>query len=162
MIVTVDELGSQPLTVTEFAFTAAAGPAEANYANVELYMGHTALSELTATYDNNWSSTPVQVYSNPLVQLGGLVAGELINFPLDSSFEYNGTDNLLVEFVWNGPDESGSLYVFGWIAEGNRVLFEKVHDASTGTLSDEAPYLKIEAFPLSFEQMTFAGIKASF
>lgn len=162
MIVTSDELGSQGLTVTDFAFKAAAVPQTANYANVELYMGHTALSELTTTYDNNWSSTPVQVYSNPMVQLGGLASGDLVNFPFDSNFEYNGTDNLLVEFVWNGPNETGSLYVFGWIAEGNRVLFEKEHDASTGTLSDEAAYMEIEAFPLSFDQMTFAGIKASF
>ena len=71
---------------------------KANY-TLNVRLGHTTLSDLTADFDNNFSTPPVTMANNISYQApGGLPDDTYIWIPMpDGKFEYNGTDNLLIE-----------------------------------------------------------------
>jgi hypothetical protein len=63
-------------------------------------LGHTALSALTTTFNNNWKGTPTEVANASSFS----IAATKNWFPLKltKTFAYNNSDNLLIEIVWDG------------------------------------------------------------
>ncbi|GMR18656.1 MAG: hypothetical protein BMS9Abin33_1088 [Gammaproteobacteria bacterium] len=66
---------------------------------VNIKLGHTTLSELTANFANNFNSgSPVTVATALTFTVpAGIPAGSPIWLPITGSFNYNGTDNLIVD-----------------------------------------------------------------
>lgn len=64
-------------------------------------LGHTGLSALTTTYDNNWKGTPVEV-ANAASFVINTAVRTWFPLKLTKTFTYNNTDNLLIEIVWDG------------------------------------------------------------
>lgn len=74
-------------------------------------MGHSTLTDLTATYNNNFSDTPVTVANGVVFKVpAGVPAGSTVWFPLAGTFIYNGTSNLIVEIdVTNNSSATGNI-----------------------------------------------------
>lgn len=75
-------------------------------------MGHSTLTNLTTTYNNNFSDAPVTVANGVVFKVpAGVPAGETVWFPLPGAFTYNGTNNLIVEIdVTNNSSANGDIY----------------------------------------------------
>ncbi len=111
--------------------------------NYELRACHTALVDLTVTYDANYGgNTPVTVASASPLELNW-TNGEWGSLVFDTPFDYNGTDNLLLEFRWQG-DDGRAVYALGWYPPGgNRVLDGYSLTNPTGTLRSYMNRLRI-------------------
>jgi hypothetical protein len=79
-------------------------------------LGHTGLSALTTTFDNNWKGTPVEVANAPSFIIKATVK-TWFPLKLTKTFTYNNTDNLVVEISWDGkriaPGEAVYTCTFG-------------------------------------------------
>ena len=61
-------------------------------------IGHSSLTDLQAVYADNSSDFKAVATDVNITVPAGLVAGDWVWIPLEGSFNYNGTDNLLVDF----------------------------------------------------------------
>lgn len=165
-MVTAEELGSQSFEITAISFNA--GPAsdpQGPYNNFSILMGHTELNSLTETFDSNWSTSGTQVLSDPTLVISGVQSGSWFTLTLDTPFEYNGTSNLLMEIVWEGPSAppgQGSIYTWLWSTSGNRIVTSGNPVSPTGFASDYCQYMRIDYDPLAMPAGTFAEIKTFF
>jgi hypothetical protein len=89
--------------ITNFAWENYSSSTDAGFSNVRIYMGHTSLSTLTTVFNDNYTSPPVLVLDNPVFSTGGPV-DTWNNINLDTPFDYNNTDNLIIEVRWSGDD----------------------------------------------------------
>lgn len=151
---------SGPMTISDISWqrAAAAGSTTGSYNSFKLYFAYSSASELTNTYADNYTNeTRTLVY-----QTGSQVmtAGpdEWMTISLDTPFEYNGTDNLVVEFEWVGG--SNMFYTYMWDTGVNRGLMNKNSvTAPTGTLYTKMSELMFEEDTATLEAVTFAAIK---
>ena len=111
--------------------------------NVRLLLTHTPLTLLTATYDSNYGgNTPVPVMGRAELQLSWQ-NGEWGSFKFDSAFDYDGISSLLIEFRWEGDNDS-AVYVRGWYPSGGaRVLDGYSLTSPTGTLRDYSNCMRV-------------------
>jgi len=166
-MVTAEELGSQSLLITAISFNAAVlSDPEGPYEELSILMGHTELESLTETFADNWSSPGEQVFFEQSYFISGVVPGSYFTFQLDTPFVYNGSENLLIEITWDGPPEpplgQGSIYTWYWTTTGNRVLSSNDLSSATGSAFEYCNNIRIDYSTEAFENITFAGIKASF
>ena len=168
-MVTSDELGNQAMSIQSISVRAtAASDTYGSYENFVLLMGHTSLSDLTATFDNNWATSGTGVFADANLEITGSSVDQWVEFVLDEPFAYDGSSNLLMEIVWDGPDPEpptrgeGSIYTWCWIASSNRTVTSNFSSSSTGTPGTICQMLKVDYNDQALDQMTFAGIKGSF
>jgi hypothetical protein len=153
-----EEIGS-PLTFESLGWLASPGSnSSANYTNFEIYMGLCDAELLTSNFQNNYiPGSRTLVYSNADLTINAAV-GEWFSINLDTPYEYNGTDNLLIEIIW----ESGtnSIYVYKWNTGAVRSLKGASFSAETGVISTDA-YM-IDLIPsMGFAEESLAWIKAN-
>jgi len=125
----------------------------------EIYMGHCASDELGIDFEQNYISGSKQlVYSmaDGWIQANGVE--EWFYLELDTPFLYNGTDNLLIDFIWTWGDED--IYVYAWESGSNRTLMGSASGA-TGNTETIVLHMSLEG-SLELESSTFAQIKALF
>ena len=87
------------------------GSATGTFNNFRIYLCHSSLSALTTNLDSNCKDTPVKVMDVPSISLSGS-ADSWLEFDVNNTFNYNNSDNLLVEVRWRG--DSGNdvgLYI---------------------------------------------------
>jgi len=153
-----EEIGS-PLSIESLGWMAAPGSnSSASYNNFEIYMGLCDADVLTSNFENNYiSGTRTLVFSNPSLAVNATVGG-WFTLNLDSPFEYNGTDNLLVEIVW----ESGtnSIYVYKWNTGTVRSLKGASFSAETGVIGSDVYMIDLISSQ-GFSQESVAWIKAN-
>ncbi len=106
---------------------------------VNIKLGHTTLSELTDTYTNNFDgASPVTIATGLTFTIpDGVPAGIPIWLPVTGSFDYNGTDNLIVDV--EVMTASGTT---AWANDGvfaNQRLYGAVGDA-VGNLAGGSPH----------------------
>ncbi len=164
---TAEELQNIAMEVNAISFNAAPpSDPEGPYENLTVLMGHTGLSSLTETYDDNWSTSGTTVLPPSTVIFTDVVIGDWFTIELDTPFQYDGSQNLLIEIVWSGPTPvpfgQGSLYSWSWNAGENRSVSGTSTTSPTGFASTIVQMLRIDYDPLALDQTTFAGIKASF
>ena len=113
---------------------------------------HTSLSELTDTYATNYDGNePDTVTSTSMLELGW-VNNQWGRLPFDTPFEYNGLDNLLLEFRWNG-DDGRAVYSKGWYPPGgNRTLDGYSLTSPTGTLRPYCVCLRLYYDPVGVSE----------
>jgi hypothetical protein len=85
--------------ITGIAMRTGDNPTDAQSYTVNIKLGYTTLSALTDTFANNLNSgSPVSVASNLTFNVpAGVPRGEYIWLPLSDTFNYNGTDNLILD-----------------------------------------------------------------
>jgi len=161
----VEEMGGAPVEITAMGYM----PSEysnrtGSYYDFSLVIGYTDLDELTGKFDVNWSSAPVEVYSEPRLELVGIAGGEWIMFEFEQPFQYDASSNLLYELTWNGPinPPDSRIYSMNWEDEVNSVVVATSPDSSSGYTTTTKPNLLFVTSETFLEAQTFAGIKTSF
>ncbi len=163
-MVDASDMGNEPVEIVAIGYM----PSEysdkgGSYHEFSMLLGHTDLSAPTKIFDDNWSGTPVEVFSDPEVELLGVVGGEWIIFELDQSFQYNGTSNLLYELSWDGPIDPlyERIYAMSWEDDISSSVVAVYPDSSSGYLSTVVPNL-LFITTQDLETVTFGSIKTSF
>ena len=131
------------------------GSAQYNFGtfyNAAILVCPTSLSQLTTNYNDNYqSNTPQIVFSAETLELNW-TNNEWHGFIFDYSYQYNGSDNLIFEFRWQG-DNSNAVYVKGWYPpSGNRVLDGFSLSNPIGTLRTYMNSIRIYYTPLTIDE----------
>ena len=135
------------------------GSASANFSNFQIFVGHGASDELGTNFEDNYiAGTRTLVYSATSQTLFAQ-AEEWVTIDLDTPFDYNGIDNLIVEINWSGG--SGTFYTYKWQTGTNRCLTGANPGSTTGSLSTQIGQIRLD-LPLALESTTFAAIKRAF
>ncbi len=126
-------------TITEFA-NKTSNTGIGTFANVSYRMCHTNVNALTTTYAANYGgNTPVVVFSAPSLVRGKSATDVWDSVPV-SNFNYNGTDNLLVEIVWIGTPSGSSAGLRNTSLTGNRRVWGWDTLSPTGSGASSACY----------------------
>ncbi len=112
------------------------------FLNARVYACHTTVTELDSAFAENYAgNTPQAAMTRDTLYLrwqNGVWHG----LGFDSPFDYNGTDNLILEFRWQGDSDS-SVYDLGWYTPGKRAVDAKSSTAPSGTPRNYMPRLRI-------------------
>lgn len=120
--------GSGPITGIGIV---ANGAATQNDFTVRIRLGHSTLTDLGSDYAANFSGTPVTVADNLVFRVpNNTVAGQVIWLPVSGSFNYNGTDNLIVEI--DVTDASLAVSNLNWAASTGVANDRKAHGGTGG------------------------------
>lgn len=147
-------------TLTEITFQAASAATGAEFNGWEMRLCHTTLDELTDNFADNYDgNTPQLVHAADPLVLSCAVDDWLA---LDGfiTFEYNGVDNLLVEYQWSG-DNSTDIDTWMWTADCDRLLYHKYLDSPTGYLSTKLHRFRLSFADTAVEQASWGRIKAA-
>ncbi len=103
---------------------------------------HTSVGELESTFDRNYTgNVPETVMSaNPLVLQW--VNNQWHGLAFNRPFSYNGIDNLILEYRWQG-DDGNSVYDRGFYTVGNRACDARSSTAPRGTPRNYMPRHRI-------------------
>ncbi|UCH79397.1 MAG: hypothetical protein JSU81_05450 [Candidatus Coatesbacteria bacterium] len=75
-------------------------------------MCHTSLTELTYNYQTNYGgNTPLEVYSRSQEKIYA-ERGAWFGWDFETTFDYNGTSNLIIEVYWKDSDQLGQTSTF--------------------------------------------------
>jgi len=112
------------------------------FLNARVYACHTTVSELDRAYETNYAGNrPNEAMARDMLYLRWK-DGDWQAFSFDSPFVYNGSDNLILEFRWQGDNDS-SVYDLGYYTSGNRAVDAKSSTAEYGTPRNYMPRLRI-------------------
>ena len=114
--------------------------ATGTFDNVRVNLCHTSATELSTTFDNNYTgNTPVEV-----MNVASLLVGNAGNVWMDwdIDFDYNNADNLLVEILWNGDGGVG-VPIWRTTEAVPRRLYAWDDMATTGTVGNQCYYVKL-------------------
>jgi hypothetical protein len=133
-----------------------------SFYNAEILVCPTPLFQLTANYNDNYSgNTPQSVFASETLNLHW-TNNEWCGFVFNTAFSYNGTDNLIFEFRWQG-DDNGSVYVKGWYPPGGyRVLDGFSLTSLTGTIRDYMNSIRIYFTPLAIKENPVSQLDRGF
>jgi hypothetical protein len=134
--------GSGP--ITGIAMRVGLGPTAEQSYTYTMQVGHSTLTDLTTDFNGNFSGTPVTVADNAAFNVpAGVPMGDYIWIPMpDGSFNYNGTDNLIVEI-----DVSSSTGITYW---GYDTIGPDLTRAYGDSGSDTALARNTEKYHISF------------
>jgi hypothetical protein len=104
---------------------------------------HTPLSELTNNFANNYSGrTPALVNSaNPYVI--NTAADQWFGVDCSPAFNYNNSDNLIVELHWRNTEFGVKCEVWGWVGDRKRLLLGETYNATEGLASPKTDRLRL-------------------
>jgi hypothetical protein len=149
-----------PMTIGEIAWQrgGSSGSAQGTYNSFKIHMGLADSNELTDSFEDNYlPGSRTMVYATSSQTMTAQPDGWM-SITLETPFEYNGTDNLIVEIEWFGG--ANMFYTYMWDTGSNRGLMNKSDASSpTGTLYTKMSELMFTPAS-SLEQHTFAAIKA--
>jgi hypothetical protein len=113
-------------------------------------MSHTTVASLTVDFESNLDGRqPDTVFFADSRTVGVGVVGEWDTVDLDRPFEYNGTDNLLVEVTWNGlgGGDEDAVVRYGFSSDGTyRRAWEWDWQAATAQRADNCEYNTLFGF----------------
>lgn len=109
--------------------------------NFNLYAAHFQPSVLTDTFDNNYSTTPVLLIHRDTLDLQWTY-NQWNVLVFDSSFKYNGTDNFIFEFQWNGSN-GGSNWTLHWVPVDTHRVLNGYMGFAAGTFYSDMTSLQI-------------------
>ncbi|MRS03913.1 hypothetical protein EG832_11940 [bacterium] len=138
--------------ITGIGFPVYNNPTSGSSATVIVTLGHTSLTDLTATYADNFNvGTPVTV-ANALTFIipAGVPYGEYVWIPIpDGAFNYNGTDNLVVQI------ETTSVSGLTWWLKSSGASYTRVY-GNPGDLTGTPDYAQY------YIKFRFAGAPVHF
>ena len=120
MVVLTGEIGTPMLIESVSWKNAGSGTPSATLDDFRIYMGYCDTDELGTVFDDNYvAGTWTLVFQDDPFVISG-TAEEWMEVPLDTPFEWDGSDNLLIELEWS--DGSGTVYVYHWSSGAGRSL----------------------------------------
>lgn len=106
-----------------------------------VWLCHTTKTELEATFDNNYTgNTPVLVRSSSSFAFPGTTGYVSLGIT-PNTFNYNNTNNLLMEIRWNG--DSGSNVGCYRSAQANSRLYATDHNATSGSVQNNGQCIRL-------------------
>jgi len=128
--------------ITKVSIMPAPGGTGGYYNGFALYLAEVSREELKSGFKENYEGQePALVYQS--ASLGYPDGADTwYDFDLFSSFDYDTTGNLLVEFVWKGGT-GGSVPTYGFETSNHRSNGTPYEDAADGEPSRWALYLKL-------------------
>jgi hypothetical protein len=135
------------------------GATTGTFNQFRIYMGYCASDELGTVFDANYiSGTKTMVHYASSVTLSAAPEGwDTIN--LNTPFEYDGSENLIIEIQWTGG--TGSFYEYVFDGGPNRCLKASTASSTTGIILSRLFMVELE-WPTAFERDTFGSIKTFF
>jgi len=123
--------GSGP--ITGIAMRTGQIPTTAQSYTFTMRLAHSTLTDLTTDFNSNFSDSPVTVSDNTaFIVPAGIPVGDYIWIPMpDGSFNYNGTDNLIVEI-----DVIASTGMTAWGIDGIGADDTRAYGASGSVMAD--------------------------
>jgi len=110
--------------------------------NARIFACHTSVSELESTFVNNYAgNTPVAALALDSLVLrwqNDQWQSLVFNYP----FAYNGSDNLILEYRWQG-DDGNSAYDRGFYTTGNRACDARSSTIPKGTPRNYMPRMRL-------------------
>ena len=112
------------------------------FLNARILACHTTVAELDSVCDDNYAgNTPDTVMLHDTLSLSW-TNGEWQTLGFEHPFGYNGSDNLILEFLWQG-DDGGSVYNLGYYTSGNRAVDARPSTAERGVPRNYMPRFRI-------------------
>ena len=138
-------------TVTRVEYESYDTYATGHFYEFEMRLCHTPLTALTTNFSANYGgNTPVLAASlHPLTVNGR--KDEWFGVACTTPFDYNDSDNLIVEVRWRNQTLTTKIEVWGYTAASNRLLIYKNYEATEGEVSPKTDRLRI----------TFSGTAAA-
>jgi hypothetical protein len=128
--------------------------AELTVYDFELLMCHCPLSSLSTTFDENygWGTPSVLVEQDTLHIDWQSSAPGWNGFDLDTNFDYNGTDNLVVEFRYMGHSGTTVNARALSLPSADRCLDAGLPDSPTGDLMSFLTCMRLHFTPAGVEE----------
>jgi len=138
---TSDMVGADGV-IRRIAFNRTNAVATGDFSNFKIFMAHTQLDSLTATYANNYQGNLIEVFNEDNVFLNSSDGDSWIYFDLNENFTYDSQYNLVVDVQWNGDSNDNirtsiNSYVYGLFGGTKRVY--STTGALTGTTNSNLP-----------------------
>jgi len=158
--------GSGPITgvAMRVGTNPRAGVTAGSTHSVNIRLGHTSLSALTSTFADNFNvGNPITVANAVSFSVPANVKdGEYVWLPLpDGLFNYNGTDNLLVEITDTAPSAS-VLWIVDDLPGSARRLVGASGASTTGSVDDLRYHVKFRFSGGSMDVNTPTGMSGGF
>ena len=147
--------------LTEGAYDVTDGPySNGLFWNFEMRLCHTSLDELTENFSDNYAgNTPIMVADDdPLNITTGDGWWAVPDF---TPFDYNGSDNLIIEIRWQDDNEV-SVYMWHFDSGSDRFLLAKGYDAETGSVATKINRFRLTVDITAIESSSLGQIKAVF
>lgn len=162
MVVLQEDIGNA-FQISEVSFVIHHADSDSYVKDFTLSMAHVESDQLTETFTANYQpGSLVEVYHTDSLDLSG-ENGEEIFLDLDTPFQYNGQDNLLIDI--NYPEGYCWTAVYIWEAGPARCLSDMFlpggSAGSTGDLFGWVTYIVFEG-TVSLDQCTFGAVKIEF
>ncbi len=151
MLYKASELDDQKGTIDKIGFYKT-NTEDPSFPNVTISLAHTDLDALTGTYDDNYIGSLTDVYYNLNYTFDA--SSGWIQFDLDDTFYYNGTDNLLVQVEWNGTAYGADAFISRGPDIGTNWVYTFTSGSSTGTTDSRYYNTQI----IFTEKMTWSAI----
>lgn len=146
---------AESMTIRSMTFDIESG-SEVTFDELNISMGYCANAELGTNYENNYvAGTKIEVFGKK----NCTIVADKPKITFEVPFFYQPSKgNLIIDFSW--PNGDHELYVFASGTTGTTCISGD-YGMATGDGYSETPHLFLNG-KLSLDQMTFAGIKASF
>jgi hypothetical protein len=112
------------------------------FRNFRILACHTSKVELESTFANNYTGNTPEIVTSRETLVVSWQNNQWSGFGFDPKFAYNGSDNLILEFRWQG-DDGNAAYDRGWYTPGNRAVDGRSLTAPKGTPRAYMPRLRI-------------------
>jgi hypothetical protein len=111
------------------------------YSDCRVWLCHTTKTALEATFDNNYTgNTPVQVMNKTSFQMPA--GPNWVDMGIDpDKFNYNNSNNLLMEIRWNG--DGGVTDYCTRSAQANSRIYASDHTATTGSVQNNGQCIRL-------------------
>jgi hypothetical protein len=129
------ELGSTARKINTFGFRYyTTGTFTATYTNLKIYMMHKSTSGLSSTFSANYGTDRTLVLSkSSYTYTKTTTAQDFTMIPFDTSFSYNGNDNIVFEVVYTGGTNSGTIGMNVYSSSALMRLYAYTATATTGS-----------------------------
>ena len=151
----------EPVSISSIAYAPVQGLGEqVNFDSFAIDMGYASVDQLGPVFETNYvSGSKMRVFERTSsVSFDAVFPWTTIQ--LDTPFLYDPAEgNLIYEIHW--PKGSAQFYSYDYPTSGISIV-KGAYGSASGEPFSQAPHLLFDVSGEAFEQMTFAGIKATF
>lgn len=147
--------------LTDISFQLSNSTSGALFESVIVRIGHTTLDSLTLNFNDNFTSDKTLCVYNVDVNMSGS-AGDWKNINLSyNTFDYNGTDNLIIDVKWTGCG-SADAYTWAYDTPGYYQVVWGDNDSTGQYLYEYGGRIMIEYNPSAIQSTSLGSIKSLF
>ncbi|MEE8639164.1 MAG: hypothetical protein V3T41_02015 [bacterium] len=155
----INEAGA--VTLIEFQVYSTVGN---TFSNVDMLLCHSSRTALTNNYTTNYDGkTPVKVYTGNFVIPANLTRDSWFKQCAPTNFNYNNSDNLLLEISWSGRIRTGANYFWRSSSGQPGRLWASSKTATTGSLyASQGEIARITITPTAVAPTSLGRVKSIF